>query len=349
MKATHHSPAHVNSLDLPAAAASQEAPLAAPNSERTAPARSSLAQPQATSGTKSGKLKVPAIKAPDVTVPIHSQQPANASRTSAPAVQAGAHASTHQQPSATGKNSRVAAPGSDRRRQPGGGNKGGAPAANRGAPLPSPSQQQTSNRSTASGVSKAAPRPTSTATPGRHRQSKARARSSQAHSRSKIHSSARPAAQKQPPAAAGKIQSQTAAQRFNSRTALLSSGVPSSNAQPAQPGQGPSGPMSYVKAARSGVPQEQDHLLVMGRVPMDSLVSPYVPSKRDSAEQKRAKKQVYESLVELATGQHQIISCWRIAGKLHWSCCLVYSMHTSILVHIANTYVPLIYCRLLHS
>ena len=164
-----------------------------------------------------------------------------------------------------------------------------------------------------------------------------------------MHSSARPAAQKQPPAAAGKIQSQTAAQRFNSRTALLSSGVPSSNAQPVQPGQGPSGPMSYVKAARSGVPQEQDPLLVMGRVPMDSLVSPYVPSKRDSAEQKRAKKQVYESLVELATGQHQIISCWRIAGKLHWSCCLVYSMHTSILVHIANTYVPLIYCRLLHS
>ncbi|KAL0044335.1 hypothetical protein WJX82_000273 [Trebouxia sp. C0006] len=73
-------------------------------------------------------------------------------------------------------------------------------------------------------------------------------------------------------------------------------------------------PNSERTAPASGVPQEQDHLLVMGRVPMDSLVSPYVPSKRDSAEQKRAKKQVYESLVELATGQHQIISCWRIAG-----------------------------------
>ncbi len=83
--------------------------------------------------------------------------------------------------------------------------------------------------------------------------------------------------------------------------------------------------MSYVKAARSGVPQEQDPLLVMDRVPMDTLVSPYLPSKRDSAEQLRAKKQVYDDLVELATGQHQIRSCRRIAGKLYWSWCLLCS------------------------
>jgi hypothetical protein len=140
-----------------------------------------------------------------------------------------------------------------------------------------------------------------------------------------MYSSARPAAQKQPPAAAWKTHSQTAVQHSNSRTALLSSGGPSSKAQPSQTGQGPSWPMSYVKAARSGVPQEQDPLLVMDRVPMDTLVSPYLPSKRDSAEQLRAKKQVYDDLVELATGQHQIRSCRRIAGKLYWSWCLLCS------------------------
>ncbi len=98
---------------------------------------------------------------------------------------------------------------------------------------------------------------------------------------------------------------------------MLSSGGPSSTAQPSQPGQGPSGPMSYVKAARSGVPQEQDPLLVMDRVPMDDLVSPYLSSERDSAEEQRSKQKVYDSLMELATGQHQIRSCRHIAGKLH--------------------------------
>ena len=98
---------------------------------------------------------------------------------------------------------------------------------------------------------------------------------------------------------------------------MLSFGGPSSNAQPSQPGQGASGPMSYVKAARSGVPQEQDPLLVMDRVPMDSLVSPYLPSERDSAEEQQSKKKVYDSLVELATGRHQIRSCRHIAGTFH--------------------------------
>ena len=106
---------------------------------------------------------------------------------------------------------------------------------------------------------------------------------------------------------------------------MLPSGGPSSIAQPSKPGQGPSGPMSYVKAACNGVPQEQDPLLVMNRVLMDDLVGPYVAREHDSAEQQRAKQKVYDSLTELATGQHKIRSCRRIAGKLHWSCCLLCS------------------------
>jgi len=83
-------------------------------------------------------------------VPIYNQQPANANRSSAPAVQAGANVSTQQQRSATGKRGRVAAPGSTHRQQPGSGNKVRAPATKRGAPLPSPSQQRTSNHCSAS-------------------------------------------------------------------------------------------------------------------------------------------------------------------------------------------------------
>ncbi len=232
-------------------------------------------------------------------VPIYKQQPANANRSSAPAVQAGANVSTQQQRSATGKRGRVAAPGSTHRQQPGGGNKVRAPAAKRGAPLPSPSQQQTSNRSSAFGVSKAG------------------VQSSHAHTRSKAHSVARPAAQKQPPAAAWKTQSQTAAQHSASRTALLSSGATALSAQPPQPAQGPSGPMSYAKAAGKGVPKEQDRLLVMDRVPMDNLVFPYLPRQSDSVEEKQAKKLVFDNLTELATGQHQTRSCRHIAGSLH--------------------------------
>ncbi len=328
MEATHHGPVQPNSQSAPAAAASQEVPPAAPNSNRAAPARSSMAQKQLKPGIKSSKLKVPAIRSPDVTCPVHNQQPANANRTSAPAVQADATASSQQQPSATGKRGRVAAPGSTHRRQPGGGSKGRAPIAKRGGPLPSPSQQQhtaAGNRSSASGVSKAAPQHTPAAPPARHSQSKAGVQPSHAHTRSKAHSVARPAAQKQPPAAAWKTQSQTAAQHSTTRTALLPSGGPTSNAQPPHPGQGLSGPMSYAKAAGKGVPQEQSPLLVMDRVPMDNLVFPYLRRERESAEEQRAKKQVYDSLMELATGQHQIRSCRHIAGKLHWSCCLLLS------------------------
>ena len=326
VKATHRGFIPPGSQGVPAAAASQEVPPAAANSNRTAPARSSLAQNQATSGLKSGKLKVPSIKAPDVTAPVHNQQPANANRTSVPAVQADATASTQQQPSATAKRGRAVAPGSTHRWQPGGGNKGRAPAAKRGGPLPSPSQQQhtaAGNRNSAPSVSKAAAQHTLAAPAARHSQSKAGVQSPHAHSRSKKPSVAKPAAQKQPPAAAWKTQSQTAAQRSTSRTALLPSGVTASIAQPSQPGQGPSRPISYAKAAGKGVPQEQGPLLVMDRVPMDNLVFPYLPSERDSAEEQRAKKQVYDSLMELVTGQHQIRSCRHIAGTLHWSCCLL--------------------------
>jgi len=339
VKPTHQGFIQPGSQGVPAAAAIQEVLPAAPNGNRTGPARSSLAQNQATSGIKSGKLKVPAIKAPDVTATVHNQQPADANRTSAPAVQADATASTQQQPSAAAKRGRAVAPGSTYRRQPGSGNKGRAPAAKRGAPLPSPSQQQhtaASNRSSASGVNKAAAQHTLAAPAARHSQSKAGVQpphahsrskagvqSSHAHTRSKAHSDARPAAQKQPPAAAWKTQSQTAAQHSTTRTALLPSGGPTSNAEPPHPRQGLSGPMSYAKAAGKGVPQEQNPLLVMDRVPMDNLVFPYLHRKRDSAEEQRAKKQVYDSLMELATGQHQIRSCRHIAGKLHWSCCLL--------------------------
>jgi len=366
VEAAHDNPVQPGSQSVPAAAASQEVPLAAPNSNRPAPspARSSLAQKQLTSGTKSGKLKVPAIKAPDDSVPLYDQQPANANRSSASAVHAGAHASTQQQPTATGKNSRVAAPGSNCRRQPGGGNKGRAPTAKRGAPLHSPPQQQhtaASNRSSASGISKAAAQHTSAAPAARHSQSKAGVQSSRMQTRSNLHSAARPAAQKQPPAAAWKTQSQTAAQHSDSTTTrrqqsslgggMLSSGGPSSTAQPSQPGQGPSGPMSYVKAARSGVPQEQDPLLVMDRVPMDDLVFPYVSSERDSAEEQRSKQKMYDSLMELATGRHQIRSCRHIAGKLLWSCCLlcsafqvVFDAHMCSCPHCQKV-CPIIYCR----
>jgi len=337
-KATHQGFIQPGSQSVPAAAASQEVLPAAPNN--IAP----LAQKQSKPGVKSFKLKAPAIKSPDVVasshaqqpptassskalaaeallskpgstfphksetsakarfhahVPIYKQQPANANRSSAPAVQAGANVSTQQQRSATGKRGRVAAPGSTHRQQPGGGNKVRAPAAKRGAPLPSPSQQQTSNRSSAFGVSKAG------------------VQSSHAHTRSKAHSVARPAAQKQPPAAAWKTQSQTAAQHSASRTALLSSGATALSAQPPQPAQGPSGPMSYAKAAGKGVPKEQDRLLVMDRVPMDNLVFPYLPRQSDSVEEKQAKKLVFDNLTELATGQHQTRSCRHIAGSLH--------------------------------
>jgi len=230
---------------------------------------------------------------------VHNQQPANASRSSAPAVQADANASTQQQQSVTRKGGRVAAPGSTQRQQPGGGNKGRAPAAKRDAALPSPSQQQTSNRSSASRVSKAAAQHTSAAPPARHRQSKAGVQSSHAHTRSKAHSVERPAAQKQPPTAAWKTQSQAAAQHSASRTALLSFGATALSAQPPQPAQGPSGPMSYAKAAGKGVPKEQDRLQVMDRVPMDNLVFPYLPRQSDSAEEKQAKKLVFDNLTEV--------------------------------------------------
>ncbi len=98
---------------------------------------------------------------------------------------------------------------------------------------------------------------------------------------------------------------------------MLSSGATALSAQPPQPAQGPSGPMSYAKAAGKGVPKEQDRLLVMDRVPMDNLVFPYLPRESDSVEGKQAKKLVFDNLTELATGQHQIRSCRHIAGSLH--------------------------------
>lgn len=292
----------------------------------------SSAQKQLKPGINSSKLKVPAIKAPDVTVPVHRQQPARANRTSVPAVQADATASTQQQPSATAKRGRAAAPGSSHRRQPGGGNKGKAPAATSSGPLPSSSHQQhtvAGNKNSAPSVSKAAAQHTLAAPAARHSQSKPGVQSSHAHSRSRagvqsshvhsrsnVHTGARRAAQKQPPAAAWKTQSHIAAQHSTSSTTRRqqsSFGGPSSNAQPSQPGQGPSAPMSYAKAATKGVPQE---LLVMDRVPMDNLVFPYLPSERDSAEEQQAKERPYASLMELATGQHRIRSCRHIAGKL---------------------------------
>ncbi|DBA66525.1 TPA: hypothetical protein ACH3X2_002297 [Trebouxia sp. C0005] len=311
-KATRQGSIQPGSQGVSAAAASQEVLTAAPKSKMTGPARSSLAQKQLKPGVNSFKLKVPAIKSPDDTGPA-----ANANRSSVPAVQAGADASTKQQQSVTRKKDRVAAPGSSHRRQPGGGSKGRAPAAKRGALLPGPSHQQhpsAGNRSSVSDVSKAAPQHTTAAPPAEHSQSKAGVQSSHAHARSKAHSVARPAAQKQPPTAAWKTRSQSAAQRPTSNTALLSSGDPTSNPQPPQPGQGPSGPMSYAKAAGKGLPQKQHTLLVRDRVPMDSLVVPYLSRERDSAEEQQAKKQVYDSLMELATGQHQIRSCRHIAG-----------------------------------
>ncbi len=57
--------------------------------------------------------------------------------------------------------------------------------------------------------------------------------------------------------------------------------------------------MSYAKAAGKGVPKEQDRLLVMDRVPMDNLVFPYLPRQSDSAEEKQAKKLVFDNLTEL--------------------------------------------------
>jgi len=128
-------------------------------------------QKQSKPGVKSFKLKAPAIESPDVVASSHAQQPPTASSSRA-----------------------LAAEALLSRQQPGGGNKVRAPAAKRGALLPSPSQQQTSNRSSASGVSKAAAQHTSAAPPARHRQSKAGVQSSHAHTRSKAHSVARPAA-----------------------------------------------------------------------------------------------------------------------------------------------------------
>ncbi|DBA92503.1 TPA: hypothetical protein ACH3X1_002736 [Trebouxia sp. C0004] len=191
------------------------------------------------------------------------------------------------------------------------------PAAKRGTPLPSPSQQQhpaASNRSSASGVSKAAPQHTLAAPPAGHSQSKAGVQSSQPHSRSRAQSG-KPAPQKQAPAAAAaawKTQSHSAAQHATSRTALLPSGAAAPAAQPSQPGEGASGPMFYARAAGKGVPEEQDRLLVI-----DNLVFPYMPREKDSAEDKQAKKQVLDNLTDLATGRHRMRSCRHIAGTLH--------------------------------